>query len=72
MTTFKAASIAAIVPVLMIGALQIMGAAPFVASDPGVRGDPPGAGARRPRVERVGASGSPSLARQPGAAALSS
>ena len=48
MTTVKAASIAAIVPVLMVGALQIMRAAPFDASDPGVREGPAGAGGRIP------------------------
>jgi CxxC motif-containing protein (DUF1111 family) len=46
MTTVKAAAIAAIVPVFMVSALQIPRAATFVASDPGVRGGPAGAGGR--------------------------
>ena len=44
MTTVKAAAVVAIVPLLMVGALQILRANPFVASDPGVRGGPAGAG----------------------------
>src|SRR2546428_13855188 len=50
MTSVKAAAVAAIVPPLMMGALQILQAYPsypwhpFVASDPGVRGGPAGAG----------------------------
>jgi CxxC motif-containing protein (DUF1111 family) len=48
MTTVKAATVVAIVPLLMVGALQILRANPFVASDPGVRGGPAGAGDRLP------------------------
>ena len=50
MTSVKAAAVAAIVPLLMVAALQILQAYPsypwhpFVASDPGVRGGPAGAG----------------------------
>jgi CxxC motif-containing protein (DUF1111 family) len=45
MTTVKAAAVVAIVPLLMVGALQILRADPsFVASDPGVREGPAGAG----------------------------
>ena len=50
MTTVRAAAVVAIVPLLMVGALQIIQAHasypwhPFVASDPGVRGGPAGAG----------------------------
>jgi CxxC motif-containing protein (DUF1111 family) len=43
MTTVKAAAVAAIVPLLMVGSLQILRADLF-ATDPGVRGGPPGAG----------------------------
>jgi CxxC motif-containing protein (DUF1111 family) len=46
MTTVKHAAVAAIAPLLLMGALQILRAAPFVASDPGVRGGVPGAGGR--------------------------
>ena len=48
MTTIKAAAIAAIVPVFLVSALQVPRAATFVASDPGVRGGPAGAGGRIP------------------------
>ena len=44
MTTVKAAAVVAIVPLLMAGALQILRADSFYASDPGVRGEPAGAG----------------------------
>ena len=50
MRTVKAAAVVAIVPLLMVAALQILQAYPsypwhpFVASDPGVRGGPAGAG----------------------------
>ena len=44
MTTVKAAAAIAIVPLLMVGALEILRADAFCASDPGVRGGPPGAG----------------------------
>src|SRR3989442_15455003 len=44
MRTVKAAAVVAIVPLLMVGALQILRADPFVASDPGVRGGPADAG----------------------------
>jgi CxxC motif-containing protein (DUF1111 family) len=53
MTSVKAAAVVAIVPLLTVGALQILQAHssypwypwhPFVASDPGVRGGPAGAG----------------------------
>ena len=43
MTTIKAAAVVAIVPLLMVGALQAL-RADFIASDPGVRGGPAGAG----------------------------
>jgi CxxC motif-containing protein (DUF1111 family) len=43
MTTIKAAIVAALVPLLMVGALQVI-RADFVASDPGARGGPDGAG----------------------------
>jgi CxxC motif-containing protein (DUF1111 family) len=48
MTIVKGAAVVAIVPLLMGGALQILRANPFVASDPGVRGGIAGAGGRLP------------------------
>jgi CxxC motif-containing protein (DUF1111 family) len=44
MTTVKSAASVALVPLLVIGALQVLRANPFVASDPGVRGGPAGVG----------------------------
>jgi len=44
MRTVKAAAAVAIVPLLMVGAFQILRADPFVASDPGVRRGPADAG----------------------------
>jgi CxxC motif-containing protein (DUF1111 family) len=44
MTTVKTSAVIAIVPLLMAGALEMLRADAFFASDPGVRGGPAGAG----------------------------
>ena len=45
MTKVRAGIVIAVVPILVLGALQVL-RADFFAADPGVRGDPPGAGGR--------------------------